>query len=339
MEIYTRYKQGESIRKITRDLHISRNTVRKYVRSDEEYPQYHHVNPRPSLLDPFKDYLIDRINAARPEWIPATVLLKELRSKGYTGQISILRQYISQFKHKTKDEPVIRFETSKGEQVQIDFITISFNKKHYKAFVATLGYSRYCYIEFFANEKAQSWMMGLTHAFEFFGGVTEEVLCDNAKALVVKRDAYGAGQHKFNDEFLDLSKRYHFKIRACQPYRAKTKGKVERFNGYVKHSFIIPLLSSYRQHKLEISIDILNYKVKEWLNTEGNRRVHASLHKRPCDLFAQEKKSLLPLPTFVVPYNEQAQSQHTDTVLVHHPHTPMQQIQPSATVFDALLNF
>ena len=155
VDILALYRQGKSIRAIARENRISINTVRKYIRTPD-LPHYAKREVRPGKLDPFKDYLKQRIEAAKPEWIPATVLLKEIRTQGYTGQISILRTYISQFKPKTKEEKPVRFETLPGQQLQIDFTTLKSGKKKYKAFVATLGYSRYCYVEFFPNEKVAS---------------------------------------------------------------------------------------------------------------------------------------------------------------------------------------
>ena len=90
---------------------MSRNTVRKYLRNKEKYPNYNLSVKKGSYLDGFKDYINTRIQAAKPEWIPATVLLKEIQDKGYKGKISILREYIKQFKEVNTPKPIIRFET------------------------------------------------------------------------------------------------------------------------------------------------------------------------------------------------------------------------------------
>ena len=75
------HQQGKSIKAITRELGVSRNTVRKYLRQNTT-PQYQRIQPRISILDPYKPYLLQRVNAAHPEWIPAVVLYQEiLRSK------------------------------------------------------------------------------------------------------------------------------------------------------------------------------------------------------------------------------------------------------------------
>lgn len=144
-----------------------------------------------------------------------------------------------------------------------------------KAFVATLGYSRACYVTFFDNERAESWQQGLKQAFDFFGGVPQNVLCDNAKALIIKRDAYAEGKHQLNSEMLQLSKDFGFTLSACQPYRAQTKGKVERFNHYLKNSFIVPLKAQLRTQNLDLDVDIANAKIGPWLQRVAHQRIHA----------------------------------------------------------------
>ncbi|WP_272582085.1 MULTISPECIES: DDE-type integrase/transposase/recombinase [unclassified Providencia] len=114
-----------------------------------------------------------------------------------------------------------------------------------KASAPTLSYFRACYVKFFDNERASAWQQGLKEAFDYFGGVPQQVLSDNAKNLIVKRDAYAEGEHKLHVEMLQMSKDYGFKLTTCQPYRAKTKGKVERFNHYLKNSFIMPLRRNF----------------------------------------------------------------------------------------------
>ncbi|QBY45541.1 Integrase core domain protein [Arsenophonus nasoniae] len=113
---------------------------------------------------------------------PATVLFDEVVENGYQGGIAQLRRFVCQFKPSIVPEVVVRFETQPGQQMQIDFTSIRRGKKSLKAFVATLGYSRASYVKFFDNERAESWQQGLREAFDYFGGVPQEVLCDNAKS-------------------------------------------------------------------------------------------------------------------------------------------------------------
>ena len=135
----------------------------------------------------------------------------------------------------------VRFETAPGEQMQIDFgerlVEIGGNEVRVYLFVATLGYSRRHHVRAFRNERQESWFDGLESAFAKFGGVTEEVLFDNARALVVDHDPT-TRTVVFNDRLKTFAKHRGFRPRACAPYRARTKGKTENGVGYVKRNAI-----------------------------------------------------------------------------------------------------
>lgn len=294
--IHVLHKQGKSIRAISDELSISGNTVRKYLRNGGAMPVYQRT-PRPSKLDPYKVYLHSRIQAAAPDWIPATVLYREIGELGYQGKISLLRNYLAQFKPVTKPDPVVRFETTPGEQLQVDFTVIRRQAtKPLKAFVATLGYSRASYVFFFDNERSDAWMQGLRQAFDYFGGVPREVLFDNAKAVVIERDAYGVGKHRWNPQLLLLAKEYGFKPRLCRPYRAKTKGKVERFNRYLKESFVVPLRAELHGSGLSLDVLTANGFIGHWLTKVANARIHGTTKEVPNKLLLEERQTFLPLP-------------------------------------------
>lgn len=98
VEIHVLHRQGKSIRAIAKALQISRNSVRKYLRNIAMTPNYSKRTDRASKLDPFKAYLKARIDAAKPDWIPATVLFREIQANGYEGKEGILKNYIRPFK-------------------------------------------------------------------------------------------------------------------------------------------------------------------------------------------------------------------------------------------------
>jgi len=135
----------------------------------------------------------------------------------------------------------VRFETPPGKQLQIDFgerlVEIGGSKVRAYLFVATLGYSRRHHVRAFRNERQESWFDGLESAFVKFGGVPEEVLLDNARALVVEHDAV-TRTVVFNDKLTAFAKHWGFRPRACAPYRARTKGKTENGVGYVKRNAV-----------------------------------------------------------------------------------------------------
>lgn len=296
VEIRVLARQGHSIKAIARELGLSRNTVRKYLRYGERaLPTYPPRVPRPCKLDPFKPYLQERMDAAHPHWIPATVLQREIVERGYTGGISQLKAFLAPFKQR-EPEPVIRFETPAGKQMQADFTTIRRGSQPLKAFVATLGFSRATYVRFSAREDSDAWLTGLREAFAYFGGVTEEVLFDNAGTVITERDAYGEGLHRWQTDLAELAEQYGFRPRVCRPYRAQTKGKVERFNGYLKGSFITPLAATLKSAGLILDVETANAHVGRWLAEVARQRVHGTTGEQPVLRLVEERQHLFPLP-------------------------------------------
>ena len=132
-------------------------------------------------------------------------------------------------------------------------------------------------------------------AFDYFGGVPQHVLFDNAKPVLLDRDVYGPGRHRWNPQMLALAEQCAFTPRVCRPYRARTKGKVERFNGYLKGSFVVPLAATLRSGGLLLDVPTANREVRRWLDQVANRRLHATTLARPCDRLELERQHLQPL--------------------------------------------
>jgi transposase len=194
VEIRVLKRQGKSIREIARTLDVSRNTVRRYQRRDG-LPRYQRQAWRPGKLDAYKHYLAERVKAAAPEWIPATVLLRELRSLGYAGGYSILKDHLATLRTVVRPEPLIRFETDPGRQLQCDFATIRRGRDRLSVFIATLGWSRASYVELVTDERLATLLGCHERAFYFFGGVPREILYDNMRTVVSDRDHYGPSLH------------------------------------------------------------------------------------------------------------------------------------------------
>ena len=293
VEIRVLRRQGKSIREIARMLELSRNTVRRYLRS-ERVPHYQR-EARAGKLDSYKQYLAERVKAAAPDWIPATVLLRELKALGYAGGYSILKEYLATLRPATKPDPLVRFETEPGRQMQCDFGVIRKGRDRLSVFIATLGWSRASYVEFVLDERLETLLGCHERAFCFFGGVPYEVLYDNMRTVVTERDHYGPGLHRYNKTFLDFAHHHGFLPRLCRPYRAKTKGKVERFIGYLRRSFYVPLASQLSPEGLAVDRDTANARVGTWLREVANARVHATTGEVPAVRLEQERERLQPM--------------------------------------------
>lgn len=295
MKIKILVKQGKSVREISRTLKISRNTVRRHLRQEEKLA-YKRRKANEGKLRPFLGYLQERVKAARPEWLPATVLYREIKEQGYPGRIRILQSYLKTLKPKRQLDPIVRFETQPGQQMQVDWIVFRRGKDSLSGFVATMGYSRGSFVEFVTNERIESLLDCHEKAFEYFGGIPEEILYDNMKTVVLERDAYAQNQHRFHLGFLDFARHHGFMPRLCRPYRAKTKGKVERFNCYLRHSFYNPLASRLKPLGLVADAELANYEVKRWLRDVANQRIHATTGAIPAIRMEEERAWLKPIP-------------------------------------------
>jgi transposase len=191
---------------------------------------------------------------------------------------------------------VVRFETAMGEQMQVDWVEFRKGSDPLYAFCATLGYSRASYVEFVTDMKIRTLIDSHQRAFEAFGGVVRQALYDNMKTVVIERDAYGAGEHRFHAAFLDYARHSGFVIKLCQPYRAKTKGKVERFNGYLRRSFYVPLMSRLAQDGIKLDAVTANIEVGRWLAEVANVRIHGTTGVQPAMRLQEERVHLQPIP-------------------------------------------
>jgi transposase len=329
VEVRVLKRQGKSIRAIARELGLSRVTVRRYLRKLGAQ-RYGPREPRPTKLGPHVEYVLLRVQAARPKWIPATVLLREIRERGYGGGISQLKAYLAPLKRGER-EPVVRFETEPGEQMQADFTHVRRGRDPLLAFVATLGYSRASFVRFTTGEDAATLCACLREALYYFGGVPAHVLFDNPGTVVIERDAYGVGEHRFHQGLLTVAEEFGFRPRLCRPYRAKTKGKVERFNGYLKSSFLVPLAATLKQAGLKLDVIAANAHIGPWLQEVANARVHATTREVPHVRMERERTKLLSLPVTV--------HSHTPIAVARRATVPMpyESLQHPLSVYDALL--
>ena len=291
-------KQGLNKSEVARRLGISRETVRKYSLLPDDYEPVINRASIPTMVDPYLSYIVDMLQSAKDQgvFIPTTVIYEEIKQLGYKGSLRWLQQVMQKYelRQKVKEEKLVRFETEPGVQMQVDWI--EFPKDNLSAFVATLGYSRASYVEYVNNEKIETLIACHINAFKYFNGVPRECLYDNMKTVILQRNFYGRGKHKFNPLFEDFAKHCGFSLKVCKPYRAKTKGKVERFNHYLRYSFHNALKVKLAMKNFILNLDNVNAEVLKWLDKTANVRIHQTTLQRPIDLLAQEQLHLLPLP-------------------------------------------
>jgi transposase len=293
-------KQGLSKSEVARRLGLSRDTVRKYSNKPDGYVPIISRAPVVNSVDPYLPHVGQMLETAASEGvdIPTTVIFDEIRRLGYDGSLRWLQTVIQRYELRRRaqeHEPLVRFETNPGEQMQVDWI--EFPDDNLSAFVATLGYSRASYVEYVDNEKIETLIGCHLNAYEYFGGTPREALYDNMRTVITKRNAFGRGKHKFNPLFEDFSGHCGVQLRVCKPYRAKTKGKVERFNHYLRYSFHNALLVKLAMKRYKLNIDNANAEVLKWLDERANARVHQTTLQRPFELLTHERPFLNPVPS------------------------------------------
>jgi transposase len=236
-------EQGGSKSALARQLGISRDTVHRWIRDgdldrdlDGAAVRY---GPRPAVptkLDPYKAVIEDRL-ATYPD-LSAVRLLDEIRAAGYGGGYSQLKAFVRRVRPTPPPDPVIRFETPPGRQAQVDFARFRFPWGVRYALLVVLGYSRLLWCRFYPRQDMRALMDGLEEAFAYFGGVPQELLFDQMKAVITRDLRLEGGALVHNAEFLRFAHHWGFRARACRPYRARTKGKVERPVRYLRGNFV-----------------------------------------------------------------------------------------------------
>jgi len=282
---------GVSISAIATELGLDRKTVRRAIRTENFLDRQQQPRARSSKLDAFKP-AIDRLLEKTPH-LSGVRILEKLKPLGYSGGKSILNEYLATLPQR-QGEVFLRLETGPGEQAQCDWgqcgtLVIGNTKRLLSCLVMTLAYSRFMYVRFYLAETMEHFLDGHVRAFAAFGGVPPTMVYDNLKSVVLQRHGKTI---LFNPTLMDFAGYYLFKPEPCRIRAPHHKGKVERGVDFVKSNFL-----AGREEILAPPAELafVNHQCAQWL-AEVNRRIHGATHQRPCDLLAEERSQLLPLP-------------------------------------------
>jgi len=314
MMILDLHQQGLSVSAIAQRMGLDRKTVRKYIQRGAMAPQYAPRPPRPTVIAAFETVVRERV-AAWPE-LTGTRLLREIREQGYTGSYTVLKRLLRRVRPPRAPLFEHRYETPAGHQAQVDFaeFRVEFTgepgqERKVWLFAMVLGHSRYLWAQFVLHQDLPTLLRCHMEALEHFGGSPREILYDRMKTAVLGEPEAGRGV-VYNAKLLALGAHYGFVPRACQPYRAKTKGKVERPFRYIRADFFMA--------RRFADIDDMNRQLRHWLDTVANARRHGSTDRIVVEHFAQERPSLQPLPAgrFEAVLNVQRRLSHDGLVSV-----------------------
>jgi transposase len=283
-------RQGVSVCGIATATGCDRKTVRKYLAKPERQPRYGPRHKQPSQLDAFKPYIDQRLIAG--VW-NAVVLLRELRERGYVGGYTIIKDYLQPKREASRSAAVRRFETPPGRQAQVDWghlgtIEMASEESKLSGFTFTLGYSRMMMAEAALDQKLGTLLRMHEEAFRQLGGVPEEILYDRMRTVWNGID--DRGEIIWHPMFLDFSRYWGFTPRLCAAYRAQTKGKVESGIKYVRRNFLCGLLGNEPS-----GLDELNGRMKAWVSSVANQRVHGTTYEQPAARWEAEREHLQPI--------------------------------------------
>ena len=274
-----------TVPQIADQLKLDPKTTAKWVACPTYRPR--HSAKRPSKLDPFKGQIVTLL-----ERHPYTAqqVLQELKTTGYVGGYSILKEFV-RLVRPVRKPAFLMLEFAAGDCAQADwgsygFITVGSTRRRLSFFVMVLCYSRMIYVEFTLSEGMEQFLSCHRHALELLGGCPARIMIDNLKTGVLEHPP--GGPARFHPRYLDFAAHYGFKPVACAVKKGNEKGRVESGVGYVKKNFL---------NGLELPpFSALNPAARQWMDTVANVRLHGETHCKPLERFAQEKPLLRPLP-------------------------------------------
>ena len=240
---------------------------------------------RPSKLDRFKGHIVRWLDA-HP--LSAQQVFQRLRDAGYDGGISIVKDYVQTIRPRTR-EAFLTLAFAPGEVAQVDWgefgtIAVGNTRRRLSFFVMVLAWSRQMYVEFTLSQTMEQFLAAHVNAFSALG-VPRRIMVDNLRCAVLRHVRGEPVQ--FNPRYLDFARHYGFEITACAPAKGNEKGRVERGVGYVKGNFLAGLeLPEFAA---------INPALRVWLESVANVRLHRETHRRPADMWAEERAYLQPV--------------------------------------------
>jgi transposase len=295
-EVIQRWQAQTSLRRIAAELRISRYLAKRIIIDHQTGRAQGTTHPdlpappasRGSILDHYVPFIEELL--ARWPAITALRIQEELRGRGFTGKYTIVKDLVRRLRPQQHRQPVLRFETGRGVQAQMDYATYEINfsaegRRRVNLFSYLLGYSRRQYLHFTEAQDFETTVREHVRAFAHLGGCATICLYDNMKVVV---NRYEGDEPIYNTRFLAFATHYGYKVWACRRRRPQTKGKIERPFHFVETSLL-----NGREFR---SLEHLNEVTVQWLGEMADVRVHRETKRRPLDLHAEELPYLIPLP-------------------------------------------
>jgi transposase len=279
-----------SAAQIAAELGLNLKTAEKWV--GQTTYRRRRAARRPSKLDPFKGRIVAMLERHA---YSAQQVFQELKSQGYGGGYGAIKEWVRLVRPARKPA-FLTLEFAPGDCAQVDWgsagsVPVGGARRRLSFFLMVLCHSRLMYVEFTLGQGMEHFLACHQHAFEFFGGLPARIMIDNLKTAVLSHPL--GEKPRFHPRFLDFAGHYGFQPVACGVRKPNEKGRVENGVGYVKKNFLAGLQAP--------SFEAVPAAASHWLATVANVRLHGETHRKPLEMFEQEKPRLQPLP--VLPYD------------------------------------
>ncbi len=299
MELKALRKHGWTISALAREFGLSRNTVRKEVRSDA--PRRYPERNRPTELTASQLAHVERRLAVCPT-IRGTDLHYELqRDYDYVGSYRAFSRQLLLIRPPEAKDPEIRFETGPGIQTQADWAHVGLwplgdSMAELHAMVAILGFSRAPAIRFAVDCTRTTSFQRVVRCLDDLGGVTRELLTDRDTAFCI--GSTSDGKAILAPEWVDLCALLDLVPKACRPYRVKTKGKVERMVRELKEGFLPWLTGQVLPPRptLQDYDDLARQCIQERVF----QRKHRTTQRFVGEAWREESQQLRPIPVRIL---------------------------------------
>jgi transposase len=290
------YIDKKSMRQIAKELHHSRETVKKAVASARPGKYTLRKQRESPVLGPYQEQIAELLaeneHLPRKQRYTSHQIYLRLRDAGYQGAESTVRGYVSQCRkaRRGKRAVYLPLEFAPGADAQVDWGTavaeIDGECTKVQLFVMRLCYSRRTFVMAFPTQRQECFLSGHVHAFHFFGGVPQRISYDNLKAAV-QRILEGRNRQE-QTRFTEFRSHYLFASRFCTPGQGHEKGGVEGAVGYVRRNYLVP-------PPVMDSFATLNTQLLRACERDDQRQV-ARQTQTIGAAWAVERPHLLPLP-------------------------------------------
>jgi transposase len=307
-QVLVRLRAGDSVREIARSALMGRDKLgelRAVAVAQGWLDPSAAVPDDPAIiaaLAPSRRRASSTVSSAEPHrevvraWLEAGVQGRAIhaalrREHAFTGSYSAVVRMLRQLRGEVPPEVTVRLSFAPAEAAQVDFgagpVLMHPDGKPRRtwAFVMTLCHSRHQYLEFVWDQSSATWLGCHRRAFEWFDGVPQRLIIDNAKCAIVRACSHDPLVQR---AYAECAEGYGFKIDACPPHDPQKKGIVESGVKYVKGNFLPT--RSFRD------LGDLNAQARQWVMHEAGVRSHGTTRAQPLALYALERALLKPLP-------------------------------------------